>query len=147
MSHRAAPLVPAAHVLAAAASGGAGLVAQRLALSAGDLAAGTGAGASLVLGLWVAAWALGAWLAGRSPLAPGPALGVLGLGCSLGALGVGASVGVGGWIWAACFLCALGQGAFLPALVRGGGASVERFCQVGADRQGREGEGEGEKRK
>ena len=124
MSHRAAPLVPAAHVLAAAASGGAGLVAQRLALSAGDLAAGAGAGASLVLGLWVAAWALGAWLAGRSPLAPGPALGALGLGCSLGALGVGASVGVGGWIWAACFLCALGQGAFLPALVRGGGASV-----------------------
>ena len=93
MSHRAAPLVPAAHVLAAAASGGAGLVAQRLALSAGDLAAGAGAGASLVLGLWVAAWALGAWLAGRSLLAPGPALGALGLGCSLGALGVGANAG------------------------------------------------------
>ena len=124
MSRPAAPLVSAAHVLAAAASGGAGLVAQRLALSAGDLAAGAGAGAALVLGLWVAAWAAGAWLAGRSALAPGRALGALGLGCSLAALGVGVSVGVGGWVWAACLSCALGQGAFLPALVRGGGASV-----------------------
>ena len=130
MSRRApAPAGPGAllgplHVLAAAASGGAGLVAQRMALTAGDLAAGAGAGAALVLGLWVAAWATGAWLTGRSSLAPGPWLAAVGLLAAAGAAGVGASVGTGPWVWPACLVCALAQGAFLPPLVRGGGAGV-----------------------
>ncbi|MBL6720725.1 MAG: hypothetical protein ISQ08_04870 [Planctomycetes bacterium] len=121
---RAQALAGPLHALAAAASGGAGLVAQRMALTAGDLAAGAGAGAALVLGLWVAAWATGAWLTGRSSLAPGPRLAGLGLLAALGAVAVGASVGAGPWVWPACLLCALAQGAFLPPLVRGGGAGV-----------------------
>jgi spermidine synthase len=112
------------HALAAAASGGAGLVAQRMALTAGDLAAGAGAGAALVLGLWVAAWAAGAWMTGRSSLAPGPRLAGLGILAALGAVAVGGSVGSGSWVWPACLLCALAQGAFLPPLVRGGAAGV-----------------------
>lgn len=97
--------------------GAAGMMTQRLGLSALGLSLGAGLGATVGLALYMASWALGAWRAGRH-LGPGNLFfvgGAAGLGAGLLAWTVGHGVLPN----MACLLIAgFCQGCFLPLLVR-----------------------------
>ena len=115
---------------AAALAGAAGIGGEALLLTAIGLAIGQARAAAFGLAAWIAAWALGAWLAGRLPLPPRRALllwgsvSALGIPCALEfGLGLG-ELSPGPHLYplviAAIALAALPQGGFLPLLARAG---------------------------
>jgi len=113
----------------AALSGAAGLGLEAVLISSAGLALGQGRAGALGIGLFVAGWALGAWLAGRSRRSPAADLAAAGVGAALASLAAPRAI-----LWAgasapggaaatlasalAIALAALPQGAFLPLLVR-----------------------------
>jgi spermidine synthase len=116
-------------LLAALLSGAAGLGLEGVLLSAAGLALGHGRAGALGLSTFVAGWALGAWLAGRSDgpprrtlLGAGLLLAVAGLGLPRAVFAVArdapggalaTSIGLAGVL-----LAAVPQGALLPSLAR-----------------------------
>jgi spermidine synthase len=126
---RAADPRRATLVAAAALAGAGGLGVEVLLLESAGLAFGAGRGAPLGLALYVAGWALGAWLAGRARIARLRAFFVL-LGLAAAAQGalaffalLGGGAGERPLAWlaagAACIaLVGLVQGTLLPLLVR-----------------------------
>jgi len=126
-------------LLSAALAGAGGLAGESLLISSLGLLVGQGRAAALGLCLWIAGWALGAWIAGRSPMSRAPhwlvGVGILaGAGIPLAFTGLHLCAGgaLPPALWGVAgvvliLLAALPQGAFLPLLARswstqGGGA-------------------------
>lgn len=115
--------------LAAAASGAAGLGLEAVLLSSAGLALGYGRSSAVGLSLWVCAWAVGAWLAGRTTHARRAqwlALGLADLGAAVVATRVlltdaataGSELAALGFATFAIALPAVLQGFFLPWIAR-----------------------------
>ncbi len=117
-------------LLSAALAGAGGLAGESLLIASLGLLVGQGRAAALGLCLWIAGWALGAWIAGRSPASSAPrwlvGAGVL-AGAGIPVAFAGLHLCAGGalppaWWGAASIVlvlsAALPQGAFLPLLAR-----------------------------
>ena len=131
---RSAPLQLALRLSAAALIGAAGLGGESLLMTAVGLVVGQARAAAFGLAVWIAAWALGASLAGRSSVAPRRGLMLFGLGAALSApatLGVALTLAGSNLGGLASLLVGIGllavagfaQGGFLPLLARAGSAS------------------------
>lgn len=122
-------------LLAAFLAGAAGLGLEALLLSTAGVALGFSRAGALGLAVFLAGWALGAFLAGRSKRAPARSLLALGAAVALVSwlaprwlLAIGRGEGGPALLGAlvALLLVALPQGAFLPLLVRSRGAVGRR---------------------
>jgi len=138
-------------LVGAALAGCGGLALEVVLLSCAGLALGYGRSAAIGLAVWIATWAVGAWVAGRSAGAPPRRFVALGLAC-LGAAGVSTQV----LLWAghrapgslvasvlgglAIALAAFPQGLFLPWLARldaaGSGRARDLSILFGANLSG-----------
>ena len=135
---RAGWITTVALLAASALAGAAGLASEGLLLSGAGLVLGHGRATALGLAVWIAAWALGAWIAGRRVTATRRALFLWGSAAALAAplalhlalllarSALGESVALVAGILVVA-LAALPQGAFLPLLAR-----ASRAAQVSA---------------
>lgn len=116
-------------LLSAGLAGAAGLGSEALLLSFSGLLVGYGRSGALCLSAWIASWAVGAWLAGRSTMPLRRALALAGAAAALGAVAAAhGMLAASGWrlgeiqsialATGLVALAALPQGLFLPLLAR-----------------------------